>query len=190
MAGKSTFLRQVAIVVLLAQIGSFVPATRARVGIVDKMFSRIGASDDLAAGRSTFMVEMLETSAILDRATAHSLVILDEVGRGTSTHDGISIAQACMEFLHDTIGCRTLFATHFHELAEAAEVMRHAACKAMDASPGRFEEMFAYKVVPGRAGQSHGLKVAARAGIPTAVLTRAAELLAQHTRPRTVGPSA
>ena len=190
MAGKSTFLRQVAIIVLMAQVGSFVPVTRARLGIVDKMFSRIGASDDLAAGRSTFMVEMLETSAILNQATPHSLVILDEVGRGTSTHDGLSIAEACMEFLHDVIGCRTLFATHFHELADAAETMKHAACMAMDASAGRYEEMFAYKVVPGRAGQSHGLKVAARAGMPTSVLARAAVLLAQHTGQHNVGPSA
>ncbi|MDT8266642.1 DNA mismatch repair protein MutS, partial [Roseomonas sp. DSM 102946] len=103
MAGKSTFLRQVAIVVLLAQIGSFVPASHARVGIVDKLFSRIGASDDLAAGRSTFMVEMLETAAIMNQATDRSLVILDEVGRGTSTHDGLAIAQACMEYLHDVV---------------------------------------------------------------------------------------
>jgi DNA mismatch repair protein MutS len=190
MAGKSTFLRQVAIIVLMAQVGSFVPAIRARLGIVDKMFSRIGASDDLAAGRSTFMVEMLETSAILNQATPHSLVILDEVGRGTSTHDGLSIAEACMEFLHDVIGCRTLFATHFHELAAAAETMKHAACMAMDASAGRYEEMFSYKVVPGRAGQSHGLKVAARAGMPTSVLARAAELLAQHTGQHNLGASA
>ena len=181
MAGKSTFLRQVAILVLMAQIGSFVPASRARLGVVDKMFSRIGASDDLAAGQSTFMVEMLETAAILNQATPRSLVILDEVGRGTSTHDGLSIAQACMEFLHDAIGCRTLFATHFHELADAAEAMEHAVCMAMDAAPGRFEEMFAYKVMPGRAGQSHGLKVAARAGIPPSVLRRAAVLLEHHT---------
>ena len=151
------------------------------LGIVDKMFSRIGASDDLAAGRSTFMVEMLETSAILNQATARSLVILDEVGRGTSTHDGLSIARACMEYLHDVVGCRTLFATHFHELADAAETMQHAACMAMDASAGRHGEMFAYKVVPGRSGQSYGLKVAARAGMPAPVLERAAELLAQHT---------
>ncbi|HEX3989952.1 MAG TPA: DNA mismatch repair protein MutS, partial [Acetobacteraceae bacterium] len=190
MAGKSTFLRQVAIIVLMAQVGSFVPATRARLGIVDKMFSRVGASDDLAAGRSTFMVEMLEASAILNQATPHSLVILDEVGRGTSTHDGLSIAQACMEFLHDVTGCRALFATHFHELADAADVMQHAACMAMDASAGRYEEMFAYKVVPGRAGQSHGLKVAARAGMPTSVLERAAALLAQHTGQHNDRPSA
>ncbi len=180
MAGKSTFLRQVALIVLLAQIGSFVPAKRARIGIVDKLFSRIGASDDLAAGRSTFMVEMLETSAILNQVTPRSLVILDEVGRGTSTHDGLSIAQACMEYLHDSVGCRTLFATHFHELAGAAEGMERAACMAMDATPGSHEEMFAYRVVPGRAGQSYGIKVAAAAGMPPSVLVRAAELLARH----------
>jgi DNA mismatch repair protein MutS len=188
MAGKSTFLRQVAIIVLMAQIGSFVPAARARLGVVDKMFSRIGASDDLAAGRSTFMVEMLETAAILTQATPRSLVIVDEVGRGTSTHDGLSIAQACMEFLHDTIGCRTLFATHFHELADAAEAMAQAVCMAMDASPGRYEEMFAYKVLPGRAGQSYGLRVAARAGIPPSVLARANVLLSRHTGSTALDP--
>jgi len=120
MAGKSTFLRQVALLALMAQCGSFVPADRARIGVVDKLFSRISASDDLAAGRSTFMVEMLETSAILNQATDRLLVILDEVGRGTSTHDGLAIAQACLEHLHDVVGCRTLFATHFHELAATA----------------------------------------------------------------------
>lgn len=187
MAGKSTFLRQVALVVLMAQVGSFVPAVRAKVGVVDKLFSRIGASDDLAAGRSTFMVEMLETAAILKQATARSLVILDEVGRGTSTHDGLAIAQASMEYLHDEVGCRTLFATHFHELADAAEAMPQALCMAMDAAAGRHDEMFAYKVKAGRAGQSYGLKVAARAGMPPSVLSRAAELvertrgLANHT---------
>lgn len=128
------------------------------------------------------MVEMLETSAILNQATARSLVILDEVGRGTSTHDGLSIAQACMEHLHDTVGCRTLFATHFHELADAADAMGHATCMSMDAAAGRHEELFAYKVVPGRSGQSYGLKVAALAGMPDAVLSRAAELLAQHAQ--------
>jgi DNA mismatch repair protein MutS len=189
MAGKSTFLRQVALIALMAQVGSFVPAAHVQLGVVDKMFSRIGASDDLAAGRSTFMVEMLETSAILNQATARSLVILDEVGRGTSTHDGLSIAQACMEYLHDVVGCRTLFATHFHELADAAEAMEHAVCMAMDASAGRHEEMFAYKVVPGRSGQSYGLKVAARAGMPTAVLERAAALLAQRTGATQAVPS-
>ena len=177
MAGKSTFLRQVALLALMAQVGSFVPASRAQVGVVDKMFSRIGASDDLAAGRSTFMVEMLETAAILNQATPRSLVILDEVGRGTSTHDGLAIAQACMEYLHDVVGCRTLFSTHYHELAEAAETMPNAVCMAMDASPGLHEEMFSYTVAAGRAGQSYGLRVAERAGLPDVVLRRAGTLL-------------
>lgn len=180
MAGKSTFLRQVAVIVLMAQVGSFVPARSARIGVVDKLFSRIGAADDLAAGRSTFLVEMLETAAILNGATQRSLVILDEVGRGTSTHDGLAIAQACMENLHDAIGCRTLFATHYHELADAAERMDHAACMAMDAAAGRHGDVFTYKVVPGRAGKSYGLKAAALAGLPRAVLERAAELMAAY----------
>jgi DNA mismatch repair protein MutS len=179
MAGKSTFLRQVALIVLMAQVGSFVPATRARVGVVDKLFSRIGASDDLVAGRSTFMVEMLETAAILKQATMRSLVILDEVGRGTSTQDGLAIAQASMEYLHDEVACRTLFATHFHELADAAETMPRAVCMAMDAAAGRHDEMFAYQVKAGRAVQSYGLEVAARAGLPAAVLSRAAALLGE-----------
>ncbi|WP_424140784.1 DNA mismatch repair protein MutS, partial [Roseomonas chloroacetimidivorans] len=181
MAGKSTFLRQVALIVLMAQVGSFVPAKRARIGKVDKLFSRIGASDDLAAGRSTFMVEMLETAAILSQATARSLVILDEVGRGTSTHDGLSIAQACMEYLHDEVGCRTLFATHYHELADAAESMSHSICMTMDAAAGRHGDVFSYKVLAGRSGRSYGLKVAALAGMPRRVLQRAEEILAQHT---------
>jgi len=181
MAGKSTFLKQVAVIVLMAQAGSFVPAARARIGVVDKMFSRVGASDDLAAGRSTFMVEMLETAAILGQATGRSLVILDEVGRGTSTHDGLSIAQACMEHLHDVVRCRTLFATHFHELADVADAMPRAVCMAMDAAAGRHGDVFTYRIGPGRAGRSHGLKVAALAGLPASVLARAAELLAGHT---------
>ncbi len=177
MAGKSTFLRQVALIVLMAQVGSFVPAAHARIGVVDKLFSRIGASDDLVAGRSTFMVEMLETSAILNQATDRSLVILDEVGRGTSTHDGLAIAQACLEHLHDVVRCRTLFATHYHELADAADALTHAACMAMDATAGRHGDVFIYKVGVGRAGQSYGLKVAALAGMPSTVLARAAQLL-------------
>ncbi len=181
MAGKSTFLRQVAVVALMAQVGSYVPARRARLGVVDKLFSRIGASDDLAAGHSTFMVEMLETAAILNQATSRSLVILDEVGRGTSTHDGLSIAQACMEHLHDAVGCRTLFATHYHELADAADRMPHAVCMAMEATPGSHGDVFTYRIGPGRAGRSHGLKVAALAGMPASVLARAAELLAGYT---------
>ncbi len=179
MAGKSTFLRQIALIVLMAQLGSFVPAAKARLGVVDKLFSRIGASDDLASGRSTFMVEMLETAAILNQATEHSLVILDEVGRGTSTHDGLAIAQASMEHMHDVVGCRTLFATHYHELADAVDPMAHAVCMAMDASAGQHGDVFSYRVAPGRAGQSYGLKVAALAGLPASVLARAEELLSE-----------
>ena len=190
MAGKSTFLKQVAVIVLMAQVGSFVPATRARIGVVDKLFSRIGASDDLAAGRSTFMVEMLETAAILNQATERSLVILDEVGRGTSTHDGLAIAQACMEHLHDVVGCRTLFATHFHELADVADALPRAVCMAMDATAGRHGDVFTYRIGPGRAGRSHGLKVAALAGLPAPVLARAAELLAGYTSPAFSEPEA
>ena len=180
MAGKSTFLRQVALIVLMAQLGSFVPARHARIGVVDKLFSRIGASDDLAAGRSTFLIEMLETAAILNGATERSLVILDEVGRGTSTHDGLAIAQATMEHLHDVVGCRTLFATHFHELADATDAMKHAACMAMDASAGQHGEVFTFRVTLGRAGQSYGLRAAAVAGLPTSVLARAEVLLAMY----------
>jgi DNA mismatch repair protein MutS len=182
MAGKSTFLRQVALIVLMAQVGSFVPATQARIGVVDKLFSRIGTLDDLVAGRSTFMVEMLETSAILNQATDRSLVILDEVGRGTSTHDGLAIAQACLEYLHDVVRCRTLFATHYHELADTAEALARAICMAMDASEGRHGDAFNYKVSLGRAGKSYGLKVAALAGMPDAVLARASKLLETYAR--------
>jgi DNA mismatch repair protein MutS len=183
MSGKSTFLRQVALIALMAQTGSFVPAERCRVGVVDKLFSRIGASDDLAMGRSTFMVEMMETAAILNQATARSLVILDEVGRGTSTYDGLSIAQACMENLHDTVGCRTLFATHYHELAEAADSMPYAACMAMESDAGGHGASFSHKVRPGRAGRSHGIRVAEMAGMPRSVVERAAELLAVYAGP-------
>jgi len=187
MAGKSTFLRQVALIVLMAQLGSFVPASRARIGVVDKLFSRIGASDDLAAGQSTFLVEMLETAAILQQATERSLVILDEVGRGTSTNDGLAIAQATMEHLHDVVGCRTLFATHFHELAEVADSLEHAACMAMDATAGRHGDVFTFKLGPGRAGLSYGLKAAALAGMPPSVLARAEALLMQSIDRQTSG---
>ena len=177
MAGKSTYLRQVAVIVLMAQVGSYVPAQHARIGVIDKLFSRIGASDDLASGRSTFLIEMQETAAILNGATKRSLVILDEVGRGTSTHDGLAIAQACMENLHDEIGCRALFATHYHELADAADQMDRATCMAMDAQAGRHGDIFSYKVLEGRARKSYGLKAAALAGLPKSVLDRASELM-------------
>ncbi len=173
MAGKSTFLRQVAIIVLMAQVGSFVPAVHARIGVVDKLFSRIGASDDLAAGRSTFMVEMLETSAILTQATERSLVILDEVGRGTSTQDGSYRAGVPGTPARRYSVPRALFATHFHELADATDGLLNATCMAMEAEAGRHGDLFTYKVRTGRAGRSYGLKVAALAGMPRAVLPNA-----------------
>ena len=176
-ASKSTFLRQVALIVLMAQVGSFVPARQAQVGLMDKLSSRVGASDDLATARSTFMVEMLETAAILNGATGRSLVIPDEVGRGTLTRDGLAIAWATLEHLHDAVGCRTLFATHYHELADVADAMANARCMAMDAAAGRHGDVFAYRVVPGRAGRSNGLRVSALAGMPASVLARAADIL-------------
>ena len=182
MAGKSTFLRQVALIILMAQVGSFVPAKAARIGIVDKLFSRIGASDDLAAGRSTFMVEMLETAAIMNQATSRSFVILDEVGRGTSTHDGLSIAQACMEYLHDTVRCRTLFATHFHELGDTSDAMPAAVSMAMNATAGDHGDLFTFEIAPGHAKRSYGLKIASLAGMPPAILNRAEHLLEQHQK--------
>ena len=139
-----------ATVVPTAPLGSFVPAGQARIGVVDKLFSRINASDDLAAGRSTFLVEMLGTAAILNQATEGSMVILDEGGRNTPTHDGLAIAQATMEHLLDVVGCRTLFATSPHELADATDAMQHAACMAMDASAGRHGDVFTFKVTQGR----------------------------------------
>jgi DNA mismatch repair protein MutS len=181
MSGKSTFLKQVATIVLMAQIGSFVPADLCRIGAVDKLFSRVGASDDLFRGRSTFMVEMMETARIMNQATARSLVILDEVGRGTSTHDGLSIAQACMEQLTFETRCRTLFATHYHELADAADSMPNTVCMAMEAEPDGKDAGFGYRIVPGKAGKSFGITVARMAGMPSAVIRRAEELLACHT---------
>jgi DNA mismatch repair protein MutS len=180
MAGKSTYLRQVALVVLLAQIGSFVPARRARLGLVDRIFTRIGAQDDLAAGASTFMVEMIETAAILRHATPRSLVVLDEIGRGTSTEDGLAIARAVVEHLHDQVGARALFATHYHELiALAAHLPRlenlHTAVR-----EDHGEVVFLHRVLPGAADRSYGLHVARLAGLPAAVLARAAALLAGY----------
>jgi DNA mismatch repair protein MutS len=173
MAGKSTYLRQVALIVLLSQIGSFVPAARAEVGIVDRIFTRIGAQDDLARGQSTFMVEMLETATILQHATRQSLVVLDEIGRGTGTADGVAIATAVVEHLAERIGARTLFATHFRELAHLAE--RLPAVRAMQTAVARHadELVFLHSVVPGVADSAFGLEIARLAGIPEDVLARA-----------------
>ncbi len=181
MAGKSTYLRQVACIVLLAQIGSFVPARRARIGLVDRIFTRVGAEDDLARGLSTFMLEMVETSYILRHATPRSLVILDEVGRGTSTRDGLAIARAVLEHLHDRIGARTLFATHYHELADVMAHLPRLRALQMAVAERDGEAVFLHRVVPGASSHSYGLHVARMAGVPAAVLDRAADLLAAPT---------
>jgi len=178
MAGKSTFLRQVALIVILAQMGSYVPATEARVGIVDRVLSRVGASDNLAGGESTFMVEMRETAAILRSATSRSLVILDEVGRGTSTYDGLAIAWAVAEHLDQVVRPRALFATHYHELTELPVGSSTAANHSVSAREHEGEVVFLHRVVPGAASRSYGVEVARLAGLPELVLARARGLLA------------
>ena len=177
MAGKSTFLRQNALIVILAQMGAFVPADSAEIGIVDRLFSRVGAADDLARGRSTFMVEMVETAAILAQATARSFVILDEIGRGTATFDGLSIAWATIEHLHDSVGCRTLFATHYHELTSLANTMPRLACHTMRVKEWHDEIVFLHEVAPGAADRSYGIHVARLAGLPRGVVERAQTIL-------------
>ncbi len=177
MAGKSTFLRQNALIAILAQMGSFVPAERARIGVVDRLFSRVGAADDLARGRSTFMVEMVETAAILNRATPNSLVILDEIGRGTATFDGLSIAWATIEHLHDVNRCRTLFATHYHELTALAAKLAELSCHTMRVKEWHGDVVFLHEVAPGAADRSYGIHVAKLAGLPPSVVARAEEVL-------------
>ncbi|MFM9108700.1 MAG: DNA mismatch repair protein MutS, partial [Chloroflexota bacterium] len=181
MAGKSSWLRQVALIVLMAQIGSFVPAARARIGLVDRIFTRIGAQDDIATGQSTFMVEMLETASILNNATPRSLVVLDEIGRGTSTYDGLAIARAIVEHLHNApgLGCRTVFATHYHELTELESVLpRVRACR-MEVLDDGDQVVFLRRVAPGGADRSYGIHVAQLAGIPRAIVRRAQDILAE-----------
>ncbi len=177
MAGKSTFLRQNALICLLAQMGSFVPAQKAAIGVVDRLFSRVGASDDLARGRSTFMVEMVETAAILNQATDRSLVILDEIGRGTATFDGLSIAWACVEYLHEVRRSRTLFATHYHELTALADRLTEVANVTIDVKEWRDEIIFLHKVKQGAADRSYGIQVAKLAGLPADVISRSSEVL-------------
>jgi DNA mismatch repair protein MutS len=177
MAGKSTFLRQNALIVVLAQLGSFVPAKAAHIGIVDRLFSRVGASDDLARGRSTFMVEMVEAAAILNQASERSFVVLDEIGRGTATFDGLSIAWATLEYLHEVNRCRVLFATHYHELTALAEKLEGAANATVEVKEWRDEIVFLYRVVMGAADRSYGIHVAKLAGLPQPVLARAEEVL-------------
>jgi DNA mismatch repair protein MutS len=177
MAGKSTFLRQNALITVLAQMGSFVPARSAHIGAVDRLFSRVGASDDLARGRSTFMVEMVETASILHNATDRSLVILDEIGRGTATYDGLSIAWATVEYLHGHNRSRALFATHYHELTVLAEALPGVANVTVEVKEWREEIIFLYKVAPGAADRSYGIQVAKLAGLPAPVIARASEVL-------------
>ena len=179
MAGKSTFLRQNALIALLAQIGSFVPATRARIGIVDRLFSRVGAADDLARGRSTFMVEMVETAAILNQASERSLVILDEIGRGTATFDGLSIAWAAIEHLHETNRCRTLFATHYHELTALSAKLPRTFNATVRVKEWQGDVVFLHEVLPGSADRSYGIQVAKLAGLPPPVIARAKAVLAK-----------
>jgi DNA mismatch repair protein MutS len=190
MAGKSTFLRQNALIVVLAQAGSFVPAAAARIGLVDRLFSRVGAADDLARGRSTFMVEMLETSAILARATERSLVVLDEIGRGTSTWDGLSIAWAVVEHLHDRTRCRGLFATHYHELTHLGASLPRLALHRVKVKEWQGSIVFLHEIGPGVAESSYGIHVAALAGLPKPVLKRAREVLAKLERNEARGTAA
>jgi DNA mismatch repair protein MutS len=178
MAGKSTFLRQNALIAILAQAGSYVPADRAEIGVVDRLFSRVGAGDDLARGRSTFMVEMVETAAILNQAGARALVILDEIGRGTATFDGLSIAWATVEHLHDVNRCRALFATHYHELTALAAKLPQLACHTMRVKEWQGDVVFLHEVAPGAADRSYGIHVAKLAGLPPAVVARAEAVLA------------
>jgi DNA mismatch repair protein MutS len=179
MGGKSTYLRQVALIVLLNQIGGFVPASKARLGIFDRIFTRVGASDQLARGESTFMVEMHETANILNNATERSLIILDEVGRGTATFDGLSLAWAIIEFLHDNAARSgiTLFATHYHEVTDLAKTRPRVANYNVAVKEWNDQIIFLRKVVPGAADKSYGIQVAKLAGIPQTVIERAREIL-------------
>lgn len=179
MAGKSTYLRQNALIAILAQMGSFVPADAARIGLVDRLFSRVGAADDLARGRSTFMVEMVETAAILNQSRERSLVILDEIGRGTATYDGLSIAWAAIEHLHDRNRCRALFATHFHELTALGARLPRLSPITMKVTTYKGDVIFLHEVIPGAADRSYGIQVAKLAGLPASVVTRAGAILSE-----------
>ena len=183
MAGKSTYIRQVALIVLMAQIGSFVPASKAEVGLVDRIFTRVGANDDLSRGQSTFMVEMNETANIVNNATERSLVILDEIGRGTSTFDGLSIAWSVAEFLHDKVKARSLFATHYHELTKLATERKGVANFNVAVREWNEQIIFLRKIVPGGADKSYGIHVARLAGVPKEILDRAKDILAHLEKP-------
>jgi DNA mismatch repair protein MutS len=181
MAGKSTYLRQAALIVLMAQMGSFVPADSARIGLVDRIFTRIGAQDEIHAGQSTFMVEMIETANILHHATSRSLLILDEIGRGTSTYDGVSIAWAVIEHIHNHphLRAKTLFATHYHELTQLAELLPGVRNYNVAVSEADGKVIFLHKIVPGGADRSYGIHVAQLAGLPSPVIQRASEIMAE-----------
>ena len=190
MAGKSTFLRQVAHIVLMAQIGSYVPADSARIGLVDRIFTRIGASDEIARGQSTFMVEMVEAANILHHATNRSLLILDEIGRGTSTYDGLAIAWAVVEYIHNHPGLRakTLFATHYHELTDLAERLPHIVNFNVAVAEQGDAVVFLHKIAPGAADRSYGVHVAQLAGLPRPVIARAQEILGELEASGAAGP--
>lgn len=192
MSGKSTYLRQTALITLMAQIGSYVPADRAQIGMVDRIFTRLGASDEIHRGQSTFMVEMVETANILNHATSRSLLVLDEIGRGTSTYDGLAIAWAVVEYIHNHPGLRakTLFATHYHELTDLAERLPSVVNYnvAVDDSGDGEDVVFLRRIVPGKADRSYGVHVARMAGLPSAVVNRAAEILEDLERSGAAGP--
>ena len=179
MSGKSTYLRQVGILTLLAQVGSFIPAESATIGIVDRIFTRVGLQDDLTKGQSTFMVEMLETAYILNQATSKSLIILDEIGRGTSTYDGLAIAQSVAEFIHEenSLGCKTLFATHYHEMTELSNYLKKITNLHVSISDVDGEVTFLRQLIPGRADKSYGIHVAKLAGLSPRIVSRAWEIL-------------
>ena len=177
MAGKSTYLRQNALIVIMAQAGLFVPAKEANIGVFDKIFSRVGASDDLAKGQSTFMIEMIETSLILNTSTEKSLIILDEIGRGTATFDGLAIAWSVLDYLHDKIKARTLFATHYHELTALEEDLKNLSCHKMSIKEWKNSIIFMHKISEGEADKSYGIHVAQLAGLPNEVTKKAKILL-------------
>jgi DNA mismatch repair protein MutS len=182
MGGKSTYLRQAAMLVLMAQMGSFVPAESLRFGLVDRIYTRIGASDNVARGRSTFMVEMTETATILNTATKRSLILLDEMGRGTATFDGLSLAWATVEYLHAEVGARTLFATHYHELTMLADKLPRVRNLRVGVKETASGIVFLHNIEPGAASKSYGIEVARLAGLPTAVIDRAKHVLKQHEK--------
>ncbi|MCL4168966.1 UNVERIFIED_CONTAM: hypothetical protein GTU68_014133 [Idotea baltica] len=178
MAGKSTYIRQVALIALLAQIGSFVPAESAEIGLVDRIFTRVGASDDISKGQSTFMVEMTETALIANNASENSLVILDEIGRGTATYDGLSIAWSVVEHLHDRVKCRSLFATHYHELTQLSESREGVNNYNVAVREWNDQIIFLRQIIAGAADRSYGIQVARLAGLPDTIINRAKEILA------------